>query len=203
MSKRTSVKMNNRKTVRMSHSEPVKCFPGLQVNQHHQGISLENLKILSESPDPNISNAAMSLIVSRFRASSGAKMAFIRDMRSKDKEIYNRARTANDFLVDWGDLPGSVPRRNSRSYSPDSSSEVIAEEIRERLMDGDGGAEWADGGVVPSALNPVAGWTDVPRERPFGGDVEEVERRRNRREAMVLHEGAGRVEESDIIRPAR
>ena len=56
--------------------------------------------------------------------------------------------------------------------------------------------------VVPSAEDPVAGWTSVPRERPVDdvGD-EEVERRRRRREAMVLHEGSGRVVEGDIIRP--
>ena len=168
---------------------------------YHQGISLENLKILAESPDPNISNAAISLIVSRFRKSPEAKMAMIRDHQSKDKEIYNRAKTANDFLAQWGDLPGSAPRRHSRSVSLDSSPQVSIEEDTPLTDDGGGGAEWADGIVVPSPLNPVAGWTDVPRERPLSGDVDELERRRNRREAMVLHEGAGSLAESDIIRP--
>lgn len=51
--------------------------------------------------------------------------------------------------------------------------------------------------VIPSDDNPVAGWTNVPRERPA---EDEVERRRRRREAMVLRESDGRVEESDIIR---
>ena len=64
-----------------------------------------------------------------------------------------------------------------------------------------GGDGWRDGVVVPSLQNPVAGWTNVPRERPDDG--EEAERRRRRREVMVLHEGDGRVEETDIIRPPR
>lgn len=63
-----------------------------------------------------------------------------------------------------------------------------------------GGNAWV-GGFVPSADDPVAGWTDVPRERPVGLNEEEVERRRRRREAMVLHEGAGALREDDIIRP--
>lgn len=56
--------------------------------------------------------------------------------------------------------------------------------------------------IVPSEENPVAGWTNVPRERPVAGE-DEAERRRSRREAMVLHEGEGGVLESDIIRPAQ
>lgn len=69
-------------------------------------------------------------------------------------------------------------------------------------MSGDG---WADptasagtGTLIPSLENPVAGWTNVPRERPTES---EAERRRRRREAMVLREGEGGVEEGDIIRP--
>jgi hypothetical protein len=49
----------------------------------------------------------------------------------------------------------------------------------------------------------VAGWVQVPRERPAVNDAAEVERRRRRREAMVLHEGSGRVGEDDIFRPQR
>ena len=52
--------------------------------------------------------------------------------------------------------------------------------------------------VIPSSENPVAGWTNVPRERPTES---EADARRRRREAMVLREIDGLVEESDIIRP--
>lgn len=58
------------------------------------------------------------------------------------------------------------------------------------------------GWVVPSIENPVAGWTDVPTQRldpVANGDDDEVRRRRTRREAMVLHEGSGRLVEEDII----
>jgi hypothetical protein len=64
-----------------------------------------------------------------------------------------------------------------------------------------GGDGWSGQTLVPSSQDPVAGWTNVPRERPVDGDAEELERRRRRREAMVLHEGAGAVREDDIIRP--
>ena len=78
-------------------------------------------------------------------------------------------------------------------------------ELARRLSESPGGVMGGDGWygptLVPSSQDPVAGWTNVPRERPVDGDAEEMERRRRRREAMVLHEGAGAVREDDIIRP--
>lgn len=47
-------------------------------------------------------------------------------------------------------------------------------------------------GVVPSEADPVAGWVNVPRERPDDDDAERDPRRR-RREAMVMHDGGGHM----------
>lgn len=54
--------------------------------------------------------------------------------------------------------------------------------------------------IIPSDANPVAGWIDVPHERPAANDDEELDRRRRRREAMVLREGLGGPIGEDIIR---
>lgn len=56
-------------------------------------------------------------------------------------------------------------------------------------------------GLVPNERESVAGWVEVPRERGPQHDESEEEIRTGRREAMVLHEGDGRVEAGDIIRP--
>ena len=120
-----------------------------------------------------------------------------------------RARQALTFLRNWplmSDFPDlDLPSRSlTPSQSGDSSPSLPSlENIRSFAeVSGDG---WTDpsasagaGVVVPSVANPVAGWTNVPRERP---PESEAERRRQRREAMVLREGDGGVEEGDIIRP--
>lgn len=54
--------------------------------------------------------------------------------------------------------------------------------------------------LVPSEENPVAGWTNIPRERSGTRGEDEAGRRRRRREAMVLREGDGGAVEDDIIR---
>ena len=96
----------------------------------------------------------------------------------------------------------------SPSYSPPPGVRLTTAELARRFGEGIGGVTGGGGGVrwpgevlVPSPQSPVAGWTNVPRERPFNGDDEELERRRRRREAMVLHEGSGAVREDDIFRP--
>ena len=96
---------------------------------------------------------------------------------------------------------------DSPYHSPPPGLSLTTAELARRLGDTGGGTadgvgvRWPGEVLVPSSQNPVAGWTNVPRERPLNGDDEEVERRRRRREAMVFHEGAGAVREDDIIRP--
>ena len=179
-------------------------------------ISLENLKLLADSPNTNIANAATSLIVERFVKHPNAAQSLAKDFISPDEETRNRANLINSFLIEWGFPSGLMAPKSRRCSLPliptspplltsNSEMELTTEQLSRRLGDGDGqGAEWAAGVLIPSPLNPVAGWTNVPRERPVDeNDGDEVERRRRRREAMVLHEGAGRVVEGDIIRSER
>ena len=179
-------------------------------------ISLEDLRVLAESPNPNISNAAINIIISRFSRLANAGNLLNKDCTSKSGEVRKRARTAVQFLRNQGvslrALPQSPPRSH-RLSSVDSLSTVddapagrtlSAAELARMLNGGAGGVEGGDawvGQFVPSAADPIAGWTDVPRERPMEGDDEESERRRLRREAMVFHEGLEALRESDIIRP--
>ena len=55
--------------------------------------------------------------------------------------------------------------------------------------------------IVPSPASPVAGWTNVPRERSSVEDAAlgRAEARRRRREAMVFHDGEGRAGEDIIV----
>ena len=97
--------------------------------------------------------------------------------------------------------PMMTPPDSSNVTPTSESTQLTTAELSRRLADDAGGEGWAEGMVIPSPQNPVAGWTNVPRERPVDHDAEEFERRRRRREAMVLHEGSGQVVEGDIIRP--
>ncbi|KAK3714672.1 hypothetical protein LTR37_007652 [Vermiconidia calcicola] len=184
----------------------------------------------SESTETNIANTAISVIIERFsKQDPNAYQNIVRDLRSKNERTREQAKMAINFLHDRP-LPPALERQR-RPYSPlgyasdslvvtlparrrtarhltsddlarpegmatgpDPSFEDLAEEA-EAQMD-----STAEREIVPSEENPVAGWTNVPRERPVAGE-DEAERRRNRREAMVLHEGEGGVLESDIIRP--
>lgn len=55
--------------------------------------------------------------------------------------------------------------------------------------------------LMPRGGRPVNDRTDVRHERREDHSEVEMERRRQRREAMVLREAEGGVEEEDIIRP--
>ena len=125
-----------------------------------------------------------------------------------------KAETAVRFLQEWGSDFLHIS-------SPDTDAGIqnhstLADQLRNsspwyRLdddLDLDGAVEASVSNpgesVVPSVNMPVAGWTNIPRERPTRAvdyDATEMERRRRRREAMVLHEGEGGLGEEDIIRP--
>lgn len=100
-------------------------------------------------------------------------------------------------------MPWSLPRRWA------TSARFNAGGIG--LDDTDDEVEWPPD-IFPDVSDPGA--TDADGLRRTGievvGEVDraitadealETERRRRRREAMVLHEGSGRLEEGDIIRP--
>lgn len=105
--------------------------------------------------------------------------SFRRDCASQDPEIRRRALTVRTFLREWAPELTSLDARSD--LDPISASLVRT--------------EWDD-----AHLTATAGWDAIPRPRP---GMEEGEARRRRREAMVLHEGDGRIGEEDIIRPSR
>ena len=190
----------------------------------HQGldISIKTLQTLAASTDPNIANSAISLLVSRVKRSQADMISIRKDLRSKDQETRRSATIAFDFLRQWpsgpedieplepGQLPFGLtfgtpgPNDGGTLWTPNDEE---MRELRSLGMEEIGFNPWRieeeEEEVVPSIENAVAGWTDVPRPRSpaANGDADEVERRRRRREAIVLHEGAGRLEERDIIRP--
>ena len=177
------------------------------------------MRTLADSPNPNISAAANTLIVERFlHQDSKSMQILLKEANSHDERTRTKARQALAFVTGSSDSPesdaaavflrqsrGLLDRESDGSRTP-YEHEIGWGELSRRLTDGmgmmDDGDGWADpsGGVVPSVRDPVAGWVNVPRERPADADEVEQRRRRNR-EAMVLHEGDGGVVEEDIIRP--
>lgn len=157
-------------------------------------IDLATLKTLATSPNTNIANAAMSLIITRFARTPYASMILGQDSRSKDPSIRNQARTAIAFINDWPwpfhadrdagfDLPWTPPRHHSADADDDGV---------ELTLDS-----------LPDLIHPTEvdeQFAEVRRPRAPHDDVE-TDRRRRRREAMVLHEGGGGIVEADIIRP--
>lgn len=170
------------------------------------------MKILADSPNPNIANSAISLIVTRFASAKSASEMLAQDAYSSDPKLRSQARTAIAFLKDWPLPPGSdrdptldmpwTPDRPSRGYGlrDDADEDDFAgiewmPETLPELID----SGMVDGGAVRrTGMEVVGGLHSRPR---MLAEDDEVERRRRRREAMVLHEGGGRVVEDDIIRP--
>ena len=175
--------------------------------------------MLAESPDPNIANAAISLIVFRFARQPNASRSLLKDCDSTDETTRIQANQAAHFLRAWP-LPPDLDRERLPFTTPSEDGDIFAPSeaesdegfvsVSRRLHDHLAGVRGGSDGwvnqhqeVVPSTEDPVAGWTNVPRERPLDDGEEDWESRRRRREAMVLHEGEGRVVEGDIIRPRR
>lgn len=119
-----------------------------------------------------------------------------RDAKSPDETTRNKARTAATFVRDFPGVDGAYQIPWTEDEDDDADDD---EDGSWRTVSVDGGERL--GMTMPSEQTPVAGWTSVPHERPPLRDDAESERRRQHREAMVLHEGAGGFEEGDIIRP--
>lgn len=155
----------------------------------------------------------------RFAQLPEASQLLARDAYSTDEKLRKQARTAIEFLRDWPsgpllreavsilDSPNLSPRLTGRisdetngdvGRTPDSIPDLITVDREPVVAEMDR----VDGLTMSNVPNAVAQWMSVPRERPPGtADAAELERRRRRREAMVLHEGGGHVNEDDIFRP--
>lgn len=175
-------------------------------------ISLDVLRTLATSPNPNISKSAIDLITARCGKSSDLLASVQADADSSDPVLRRRARTALSFLGSWtlgGEIGNSVPpgmrtggstgalnlspsmMSLDNTYEFDELNSLPPPRLRTHTFD-------YDGAEPPFDLN-------LANLAGSGGyeDDSETERRRLRREAMVLHEGDGRLLEEDIIRPRR
>ncbi|KAJ4987369.1 hypothetical protein SVAN01_07107 [Stagonosporopsis vannaccii] len=135
-------------------------------------IKTTSLLTLAQSPNIEIRTSATTLLCERFYANPSALKLLLRDLGSADKHVQRSAQLAFRLLRDYG-----MFRAHGLSY-------------------GFGG------------LEPQAGWENV---EVFGGgrprrSLRESERdaeeerdvRRRRREAVVVHDGEGRVGEGDV-----
>ncbi|KYG42837.1 hypothetical protein M433DRAFT_387594 [Acidomyces richmondensis BFW] len=192
--------------------------------QPEDSISLETLKTLASSPNSNIANSAINLIIARFIELPDAHEIIAKDASSSNETIRKKARSTIAFLRAWPlplgmsgqHIPIELPRDSSLIPPPGLPPQSIDEweaYFRSRPIDLNSGVmdrqddleEW----VVPSSERPIAGWTAIPRALPLQvhGEIDnamesyDAIQRRRRREAMVLHEGPGWFGESDIIRP--
>lgn len=165
-------------------------------------ISLDVLQTLATSPNPNISNSAIDLIVARCWKTEGLIESVQADAASSDPALRGKARTAVAFL--HAEAAGNSMGRASPH---DGLGRRLSPSVISNDYEFDNGptreSEWVRaarerGFTIPSEEDPVAGWAAVPRERDSS---DEAELRRRRREAMVLHEGVGGLGEEDIIRP--
>src|SRR5690242_13994300 len=137
-------------------------------------IKTASLLTLAQSPNIEIRTSATKLLCERFYANPAARKRLLRHLGSADKHVQRSAQLAFRLLRDYG-----VFRAHGLSY-------------------GFGG------------LEPRARWENVevfgagrPREslRESGRDADDEEERdvrRRRREAVVVHDGEGRVGEGDV-----
>ncbi len=139
-------------------------------------IKTGSLLTLAQSHNIEIRTSATKLLCERFFAHPAARKLLLRDLDSPDKAVQRSAQLAFMLLRDYG-----VFRGHGLSYAF-SSVEM--------------GARADEFGV----------WTSVPRARgslreEMGSErdaEEERDARRRRREAVVIHDGEGRVGEGDV-----
>ncbi|QIW96341.1 hypothetical protein AMS68_001859 [Peltaster fructicola] len=152
-------------------------------------LSLQTLRTLIDSTNPGISQMAIGLVLARLqdrRTHIDVYRLINADAASSDASLRQTAATTLEYLKHGL----SSPEVLSPVLSAASTSSPYLHNNDQLLG--------LDETIVPSIEVPIAGWTAVPRERPSAGDVDA---RRRRREAVVLHEGSGEVNEDDIIRP--
>ncbi|CAK4032756.1 Hypothetical predicted protein [Lecanosticta acicola] len=178
-------------------------------------ISLTTLGTLATSPNPSIATAAKSIIIRRFAGLPNATEILETDLHSKNDVVRRRARQAVAYLDEW-DEDIAPDQFDVEELPPASGGYIRQEEMREvgrlrrqiQLLEGSGmsqdDVDLAMEGIM-SRLEEL-GFSDVSQlglASPIVGLNADAEARRNRREAIVLHEGAGRIEEDDIIQPVR
>lgn len=142
------------------------------------------------------------MIVSRFANLPGAPDIITKDLNSRNATIRRKARQAREYLEEWGIqlLPNPV---NDEDLAPGHLTNRMEHEYDHDFWQRE--LEQMDSDISAGALDRIVSRLDEldALESRITGLMAENERRRYRREAIVLHEGAGRIVEDDIIRPAR
>jgi hypothetical protein len=132
-------------------------------------IKTNSLLVLAQSHNVEIRASATKLLCERFYANDSARKLLLRDLGSSKKDVQRRAQLAFRLLRDYG-----VFRERGLSYGYGG--------IEPRVQ-WDNVEVWSGGGAL--------------REREDAGE-EERDARRRRREAVVIHDGEGRVGEGDV-----
>ncbi|KAJ8107420.1 hypothetical protein OPT61_g8880 [Boeremia exigua] len=137
-------------------------------------IKTTSLLTLAQSHNVEIRTSAIKLLCERFYAHPAARKMLLRDLGSADKAVQRSAQLAFRLLRDYG-----VFRTQGLSYG------FAGTEPRTVLHDS---VVWTPR-VRDSLRESLESGRDVEEER----DV-----RRRRREAVVIHDGEGRVGEGDV-----
>lgn len=190
--------------------------------QPEDSIDLTTLAMLARSPNPNIAHTATGIIVGRFAAHPGTTGMIAKDLSSSNAAVRRRAQILTDYLQDWDvDLATNDVGQNSLSAQFTERSdaallaaagsqvdqlEYLVDEYRGQIEAARGVGEMRVGqsGISQthrSGAAPFAGGDEVSNQSLARNEADGALRRLQRREVMVLHEGDGRVQEEDIIRP--
>ena len=158
-------------------------------------ISLATLRTLIDSPNPSISNAAISLAVTRFGRTPQATDILV-ECYSEDDRLRHEARTIVHYLKDWS-LTGHREADWSEAESERdadgmvyTTNDLLADSRERRLRNSRGAAEFEATGSLPSSnvSRWAAGWpsslplistTSPIVGDPGGADISEADRDAN------------------------
>lgn len=143
------------------------------------------LQTLVDSPVPNISSAALALANKRLGDGESYKALIAsvhHDLDSSDPALSRKARLALAYLED----------NVSMSYMPPSPLSIASTTAPD-----DEGASFEE--TLQALQQQMQFLPSTGRARRARPTQPDRERRRHRREAMLLHEGSGELSEDDII----
>ncbi|KAH0288617.1 hypothetical protein KCU62_g5024, partial [Aureobasidium sp. EXF-3399] len=172
--------------------------------QAEDSISLEALSTLVTSPNQEISNAATSLLLSRFTQDHKATSHLTEDLFSPKPSVRTSAKRILD-LFDTSAIDLYPLNDNTVASIHDKSDPTYQTMCRAYFK---AVRKYRQVHESPAALDELRGDADdagvshaAGRARFQASSNHEAEVRRHRREAMVLHEGGGVIGSQDIIHP--
>lgn len=157
------------RTLTETHHPPPQ-IPGTP-SSSESAIKTSSLLALASSHNVEISASATKLLCERFYASSSARRLLLRDLGSPKAAVQRKAQLAFRLLRDHG-----VFREYGLSYGYAGIEPRVG---------------WEDVEILPAVPRGL-------RESVQEDGEEERDARRRRREAVVIHDGEGRVGEGDV-----